>query len=155
MRPGFLPSAKFSFTSSNLFRAIRKDKFFELGGFDPKYGYADDQTFWLKYGIRPIVATNTTCYHKNPETLRATYKQARWIGASWKQRFILFRIPVLSHLAVLTLFLLLPVMIIFKSMVVRLKTKFSCKDLIKYYSCKFTGYAVGTFKAVWLGKIWK
>ncbi len=65
-----------------IFRAIRKDKFKEFGGFDPKYGYADDQTFWFKYKVSPVVADNTTCYHKNPQNLNAVYKQSRWIGAS-------------------------------------------------------------------------
>lgn len=65
-----------------IFRAIRKEKFLEMGGFDLKYGYADDQTFWFKYKIRPVVAKNTLCYHKNPATLKEVYKQSRWIGAS-------------------------------------------------------------------------
>jgi glycosyltransferase involved in cell wall biosynthesis len=71
-----------------IFRAIRKDKFEEFGGFDPKYGYADDQTFWFKYKVSPAVADNTTCYHKNPENLNAVYKQSRWIGASIENYFI-------------------------------------------------------------------
>ena len=65
-----------------IFRAIKKDKFLALGGFDPKYGYADDQTLWFKYKLKPEVAENTRCYHKNPETLKKVYKQSRWIGAS-------------------------------------------------------------------------
>jgi len=64
------------------FRAIRKDKFLELGGFDPKYGYADDLTFWFKYKMIPVYGQNATCYHKNPETLKEIYRQSRWIGAS-------------------------------------------------------------------------
>lgn len=71
-----------------IFRAIRKDKFKEFGGFDPKYGYADDQTFWFKYKVSPSVADNTTCYHKNPENLNAVYKQSRWIGASLDNFFL-------------------------------------------------------------------
>ncbi|MEM3074694.1 MAG: glycosyltransferase family A protein [Candidatus Pacearchaeota archaeon] len=71
-----------------VFRAIRKGKFLELGGFDPKYGYADDQTFWFKYKIKPIVAKNTICYHQNPETLKQVYRQSRWIGASLNNFFI-------------------------------------------------------------------
>ncbi len=65
-----------------IFRAIRKSRFLEMGGFDPKYGYADDQTFWFKHQIKPVVAPGTLCYHKNPETLNGVYRQSRWIGAS-------------------------------------------------------------------------
>ena len=89
-----------------IFRAIRRDKFLELGGFDPKYSYADDQSLWFKHQIKPIVAKDTNCFHKNPETLKATYKQARWIGTSWKERFAIFRNPILSHIISLLLFLL-------------------------------------------------
>jgi len=71
-----------------IFRAIRKNKFLELGGFDPKYGYADDQTFFLRYNIAPKVAKNTTCYHKNPESLKQVFKQSRWIGASIRNKLI-------------------------------------------------------------------
>jgi glycosyltransferase involved in cell wall biosynthesis len=65
--------------SGSPYRAIRKSDFMRLGGFDPKYGYADDQTFRFKYNLNPIFAPNTTCYHKNPETLRAVYRQSLWI----------------------------------------------------------------------------
>ncbi len=71
-----------------VFRAIRKDKFLEMGGFDPLYGYADDQTFFFKYKIKPVVAPNTLCYHKNPETLSKVYRQSRWIGASIEHKLL-------------------------------------------------------------------
>ena len=71
-----------------IFRAIRKSKFLELGGFDSKYGYADDQTFWYKYKIKPEPAKNTTCYHTNPTKLKNVFKQSRWIGASLENKLI-------------------------------------------------------------------
>ncbi len=138
-----------------IFRAIRKDKFIELGGFDQKYGYADDQTFWFKYKIKPIPAKNTTCYHKNPLSLKGTYKQARWIGASWKERYTLFKISVLNYLGVLLYFIFLPFLILAKSMQTKLKSSFSIKDIAKFYSVKFAGYGVGIFRAVYLNKVWK
>lgn len=67
--------------TGNIFRAILKDKFLELGGFDSEYGYADDLTFFYKYGIRSNLV-EAECYHKNSETLGEVYKQSRWIGAS-------------------------------------------------------------------------
>jgi glycosyltransferase involved in cell wall biosynthesis len=137
-----------------IFRAIRKNKFLEFGGFDSKYGYADDQTFWYKYNIRPYVAINTVCYHRNPESLKSTYKQARWIGASWKERFLVFRMPAVNYLTVLILFLLLPGIIIYKSF--KTKTNYaSFFDKFRFYSYKFFGYSVGTFRAIYLGKVWK
>ncbi len=83
-----------------VFRAIRKNKFLEFGGFDPKYGYADDQTFWFKYKIKPVVAKNAVCYHKNPENLKQIYRQSRWIGASHNINLIkitgmIFLFPIL------------------------------------------------------------
>jgi len=138
-----------------IFRAIWKKKFFELGGFDSKYGYADDQTFWFKYGIKPVLAKNTICYHNNPETLRATFKQARWIGASWKERYFLFKIPLISHLCVLGLFLALPVIIFIKAIKEKRKSKHNFDSLVKFYSYKFAGFATGIFRAVYLGKVWK
>jgi glycosyltransferase involved in cell wall biosynthesis len=65
-----------------VFRAILKDKFFDLGCFDPKYGYADDLTFLLKYNIKPDLADKAICYHNNPATLRETFNQSKWIGSS-------------------------------------------------------------------------
>jgi glycosyltransferase involved in cell wall biosynthesis len=84
-----------------VFRAIRRDAFFQMQGFDPKYGYADDQTFWFKYGKRPKVAEGAICYHKNPETLKGVYRQSRWIGASIDNIFI--KIPLISYLVPLIL----------------------------------------------------
>ncbi|MBU1136288.1 MAG: glycosyltransferase family A protein [Nanoarchaeota archaeon] len=78
-----------------IFRAIRKKEFLELGGFEPKYGYADDQTLWFKYKIKPIVAKNTICYHKNPETLKQVFKQSRWIGASHDAGLIKFAMMII------------------------------------------------------------
>lgn len=70
-----------------IFRAIQRKKFLEMGGFDPKYGYADDQTLWFKYKIKPVVANNAISYHKNPEKLKQVYSQSKWIGASVKTPF--------------------------------------------------------------------
>lgn len=135
-----------------IFRAIRKGKFLEMGGFDPKYGYADDQTFWFKYKIKPEVAKDTICYHKNPETLKGTYKQARWIGASWKERYLFFRIPILNYFAVLMLFVLVPLIAFYKA----IKTKkYSFAGKFKFYFYKFLGYSIGVFRAVYLNRVWK
>jgi len=137
-----------------IFRAIRKDKFLELGSFDSKYGYADDQTFWFKYGIKPKVSPNTTCYHKNPETLSETYKQARWIGASWRERFKIFNIPGINNIGVIFFGLLLPIFILAKTIKTKRKN-ISFIDVGKFYSVKFYGYLIGLYRAVFLRKVWK
>lgn len=134
-----------------VFRAIRKKDFFELGGFDPKYGYADDQTFRYKYKIKPVFAVNTKCYHKNPETLKGTYKQARWIGASWKEQFLIFRIPIINYLMVFIVFLLYPFVAVLKAMQTK-NTKISFKDRARFYLAKFKGYSAGVFRAIFLRK---
>lgn len=136
-----------------IFRAIRKNKFLELGGIDPKYGYADDQTFWFKYKIKPVVAENTTCYHVNPSTLKETYKQARWIGGSWKEKWKILRIPILNNLLVLISFLFIPAIAFLKSFN-KTDSKISFKEKIKFYFYKFKGYFVGVFRAVFLNKTW-
>lgn len=137
-----------------IFRAIRKDKFLELGGFDSKYGYADDQTFWFKYKIKPAVAPDTTCYHKNPETLESTYKQARWIGASWKERYTIFKVPIIKYLAALGLFVLLPFITLAKATKAR-KIGFSFSNLLKFYFVKFYGYSKGAYRGVFFGEFSK
>ncbi len=58
------------------FRAILKDKFLSVGGFDD-IGYTDTWTLFQKLGIRPL-ATQAVCYHKNPENLKSVFYQAKW-----------------------------------------------------------------------------
>jgi glycosyltransferase involved in cell wall biosynthesis len=137
-----------------IFRAIRKDKFLELGGFDSKYGYADDQTFWYKYGIKPVVAENTLCYHKNPSTLKGTYHQARWIGASWKERYKMFKLPAINYFLVLLTIFIIPIWIAIKT-IKKTKKGITIYDKLRFYSYKFFGYYLGLLKAVFLGKVWK
>jgi len=136
-----------------IFRAIRRKKFLDMGGFDQKYGYADDQTFWYKYKIKPVVAKNTTCYHKNPDTLNGTYNQAIWIGASWKERFKIFKIPLFNLAGVLLLWLSLPLFVLLKSFGGTKKISF--KDKSRFYWYKFYGYFKGIKKAVLFREVWK
>lgn len=97
-----------------IFRAIRKKDFMRMGGFDPKYGYADDKTFWFKYGVKSKVAKKAICYHKNPETLKDVYNQSRWIGSSVDN--IWFKIPILRYFAPIFLIFLSPAAILFLSL---------------------------------------
>lgn len=91
-----------------IFRAIEKKVFFDNGMFDPKYGYADDQTFFIKYGMKSVLIPNAICYHKNAETLREVYRQSKWIGASLPFKWGLLRIPVLNKMLLLGFYVLSP-----------------------------------------------
>lgn len=137
-----------------IFRAIRKNKFLEMGGFDSKYGYADDQTFWFKFKVKPEVAPNTICYHNNPETLEETFKQAKWIGASWKERFGVFRIWCVKYIALGLLWALLPFLVFMKVLGGKIESV-SFRNKIRFFWVKFYGYFVGIKKAVLSGEVWK
>jgi hypothetical protein len=58
------------------FRAILKSEFDRVGGFD-NIGYTDTWSLFHKLKVRPL-ATHAICYHKNPDSLAAVFRQARW-----------------------------------------------------------------------------
>ena len=58
------------------FRAILKSEFDRVGGFD-HIGYTDTWSLFHKLGVRPL-STHAICYHHNPGTLSAVFRQARW-----------------------------------------------------------------------------
>ncbi len=58
------------------FRAILKSEFDKVEGFD-NIGYTDTWSLFNKLGVRPL-STKAVCYHKNPSTLSAVFRQARW-----------------------------------------------------------------------------
>ena len=139
-----------------IFRAIRRSKFLEMGGFDPKYGYADDQTFYYKYNITPKVAKGTTCFHRNPETIKETYKQAIWIGRSWKRRFPILKIPILNWIVFLFIALLTIPKIIIKSISSKMAFRsISFSFILKFYSLKFYGYLVGLYSSLLFDEVRK
>ncbi|MFC1711439.1 glycosyltransferase family 2 protein [Patescibacteria group bacterium] len=60
------------------FRAILKEEFLKVGGFD-NTGYTDTWSLAKKLGYKPK-PTNAKYYHYNPSTLKEVYNQAKWIG---------------------------------------------------------------------------
>jgi len=121
-----------------------------LGGFDPKYGYADDQTLWFKFKIKPIVARNTLCYHKNPETLKAVYRQSKWIGSSIDN--LLFKLSLIKYLLLIFLVILSPVNIFILS----LKKCHKNKDfkiffpwMLIFMTVRYFGNLLGYFKKIY------
>lgn len=148
-------SGKGSFEGSNtnrkIFRAIRKKDFLRMGGFDPKYGYADDQTFFFKYGIKPIIAKGAICYHNNPAALTEVYFQSRWIGASIQNIF--FQMPVLKYFVPLLLVFASPVAVVYLS----LEKSYKNKDFIifpwmlVYITARYFGTVSGIFRKIFRG----
>jgi len=134
-----------------IFRAIKKDKFLEMGGFNPKYGYADDQTFWFEYRIKPIVAKNTICYHKNPDTLNGVYKQSRWIGASIENPIVSGR--GVKHLSPIVMFLLFPIGILFFTIkrLIRNKDPSIIIQMLIFMFVRYFGTLAGITRKNYLG----
>ncbi|MFH1840197.1 MAG: glycosyltransferase family 2 protein [Nanoarchaeota archaeon] len=64
---------------SGVFRAVKKDKFIESGGFDSSKGYFDDDL--SKLGKALVVKAK--CYHNNPESLNEAFKHSIWVGGSF------------------------------------------------------------------------
>jgi len=92
-----------------VFRAILKKEFERARGFT-LIGYIDDYTLAEKLGVEATVAPGAIFYHKNPQSLREIYQQARWIGKSeFKKRKIknetlMKSVALLRYNAVLSLF---------------------------------------------------
>lgn len=137
----------------NVFRAILKDKFLEWGGFNPKYGYADDLTFYFEKGIRSDIVDNAVCYHRNPENLREIYKQSSWIGASLN--FKLLKIPVIREILIILSLISLPILIPYLSIK-------KCKEnknfslifpwMIIFITVRYFGSLSGIFRKEYLKK---
>lgn len=65
--------------TSKVFRAITKEAFDSVGGFDD-IGYNDDWTLSKKLGIEAIAADDAIVYHTNPASAAEVSLQASWVG---------------------------------------------------------------------------
>lgn len=72
-------------STAPVFRAIKRQEFEKVGGFDTTGEYTDDWSLSRKLGTKSTLAPGAYYYHSNPESLFEVYKQARWIG---KNEFI-------------------------------------------------------------------
>jgi glycosyltransferase involved in cell wall biosynthesis len=61
------------------FRAIRRDLFDSVGGFD-EIGHGEDVTLGRKLGLAAVAAPGAECWHYEPDTLREIFSSARWYG---------------------------------------------------------------------------
>lgn len=68
-----------------VFRAIKRQEFEKVEGFDTTGEYTDDWSLSRKLGTQSTLAPGAYYYHSNPSSLSEVYKQARWIG---KNEFI-------------------------------------------------------------------
>ncbi len=65
--------------TQDVFRAILKSKFDEVGGFD-SVGYNDDWTLARKLKTQATNAPGAIFFHQNPGTLTEVWQQASWVG---------------------------------------------------------------------------
>lgn len=65
---------------NRVFRAILREKFLSVGGFDVNVGYTDDWSLSQKLNDFPAVAKGAIYYHRSPDNLPEIWRQARWYG---------------------------------------------------------------------------
>jgi glycosyltransferase involved in cell wall biosynthesis len=70
---------------SPVFRAIRRDLFLKVNGFDDT-GFMDDQTLAPKIGRNAAFVAEASCRHHNPDTLAEVYATGRWNAKSLVHR---------------------------------------------------------------------
>ncbi len=63
-----------------VFRAILKNEFEKVGGFDSSKGYIDDWSLSEKLGYEAVAVPGAKFYHRNPDSLGEVFSQAKWIG---------------------------------------------------------------------------
>lgn len=85
---------------STIFRAILKDEFLKIGGYEDT-GYGDDETLYQKLGMKAKAAPDAVCYHNNPSTLKEVYQSAKWFGKGknrvleeYVRDFIKYSLPI-------------------------------------------------------------
>jgi glycosyltransferase involved in cell wall biosynthesis len=61
------------------FRAIRRDAFLSVGGYD-NVGYGEDMTLAPKLGAEAIAVPRAVCWHFNPDSVKEIFENARWIA---------------------------------------------------------------------------
>jgi glycosyltransferase involved in cell wall biosynthesis len=61
------------------FRAVRRDRFLEVGGYDD-VGYGEDKTLAPKLQELALAAPGAVCFHHLPFTLSEVFENGRWVG---------------------------------------------------------------------------
>lgn len=81
---GLSSSSRINLSDPNLglaIRAIKRSYFNEIGGFNPSWGYTDDQSL-LEHNKIAFPTKTAICYHYNPDNLLDVFLSARWMGKS-------------------------------------------------------------------------
>lgn len=68
--------------SSPVFRAILKNEFEKIQGFDTTGEYTDDWSLSLKLGKKAIAAKGAIYFHSNPASLGEVIHQAKWFSTN-------------------------------------------------------------------------
>lgn len=114
----------------------------QSGGFDPKKGYADDQSIYDKTKVLAKII-DTPVSHYNPETAKESFAQAVWVGASYKHPIItLISLPIF------------PFYSIFKSLKHFIKDPYPkfIYFLPYFYTLKYFGHYYGAIRRIFLKK---
>lgn len=107
------PQLEYDDGIDEVFRAIRKDKFIEVNGFDLDRDYSDDRSLFEKIGQSPARVYEAVCYHHNAETLQEIYEQYRWRHSSYLKENgikLKFMLLTLSNILLLIFFTILLIM---------------------------------------------
>lgn len=64
---------------SDVYRAVRKDFFMKVGGFEGGRS-GDDKTIYLRTGVKGHIVKGAICYHNNAESLGEAFRDAVWKG---------------------------------------------------------------------------
>lgn len=116
--------------------------YLESGGFDPKLGYADDQSIYKKTkALAKFV--NTEVSHYNPESAKESFAQNVWVGASYQK-------PLLTLIS-LPLF---PFYVLLKSIKHFINDPYApfLFFLPIFYTVKYFGYYFGALRKIFLKK---
>ncbi len=65
---------------SRVFRAVRRDLYLAVKGYDPSLGYGEDISLSARLGFMAKAAPGAICYHNNPSSLHEVYLSSRWMG---------------------------------------------------------------------------
>lgn len=116
--------------------------YLKSGGFDPKEGYADDQSLFAKTQVYAKII-DTEMSHYNPETMKESFAQAVWVGSSFKH-------PVLVLLS-LPFFPIYSILKSIKHFVSDPYLKF-IYFLPWFYTVKYFGHYYGAIRRLFLNK---
>jgi len=116
--------------------------YLQSGGFDPKLGYADDQSIYKRTKVIAKVI-DTPVSHYNPDSAKESFAQAVWVGAAYKKPFlILLSLP------------LFPAYVLFKS-IKHLSKDFHPQFILflpVFYTVKYFGHYIGALRKVFFKK---